>query len=64
MSDSERQAKEELISLLKLVHKTHQQLADRGVRLYGMTPDESLDYRLDIMAQIAELQKELDAEND
>jgi len=64
MSDAERQEKEELIFLLKLVHKTHNELADQGIYLYGMTPDESVEYRLEIMVQVAELQKELDAEND
>jgi len=64
MSDSERQEIEELIADLKLVHKTHNELANQGIILYGMTEEDYLNYRLDIMAQIAELQKRVDFEND
>ena len=65
MSDAERQEKEELIFLLKLVHKTHNELADQGIILYGgMTEDEYLNYRLEIMAQIATLENELNPENE
>ncbi len=65
MSDSERLEKEELLKTLKLVHQTHNELADQGIILYGgMTQEEYLSYRLDIMAQIAEVQKELKSEND
>jgi hypothetical protein len=65
MSDSERQEKEELLQTLKLVHQTHNELADRGIILYGgMSEDEYLTYRLEIMAQIAALEKELNPKNE
>ena len=65
MSDAERREKEELLQTLKLVHQTHNELADLGIILYcGMTEDEYLSYRLEIMAQIATLENELNPENE
>lgn len=64
MSGAERREKEELLQTLKLVYQMHNELADQGIILYGgMSEDEYLNYRLEIMAQIDALEKELNLKN-
>jgi hypothetical protein len=54
MTEEERKELETEAEMLKGILKIHNEIADK---IESMTQDEHLNYRLDIMARIAEIEK-------
>ncbi len=59
MSEKEYQEIREQIFFLKQILDFHNQQVEQGRFLYGMTKEESLEYRLDAMEEIANLERKL-----
>ncbi len=55
LSEVEEQELQKEIEYLKLILEFHNQEAEKGNLLYGMTEEESLEHRLDAMEKIVEL---------
>lgn len=62
LNDAEKQDIQNEIEYLKFILDYHNQEAEKGNLLYGMTEDESLNHRLDAMERIAELKQILKEE--
>ncbi len=61
-SDAEKQEIQSEIEYLKFILNFHNEEADNGNLLYGMTEDELLNHRLDVMEKIVELEQILKEE--
>jgi hypothetical protein len=61
-SDAEKQEIKSEIEYLKFILTFHNEEAEKGNLLYGMTEDESLNHRLDVMEKIVELEQMLKEE--
>jgi tryptophanyl-tRNA synthetase len=59
MTNQERQEIEDMIVYLKFILNFHNQQAEKGNFMYGMTEAESLEHRLDAMEEIANLERKL-----
>ncbi len=61
-SEAEKQEIQNEVEYLKLILEFHNQEAEKGNFLYGMTEEESLEHRLDAMEKIVELEQMLKEE--
>ena len=61
-TDAEKQDIQNEIEYLKFILDFHNQEAEKGNLMYGMTEDESLNHRLDAMEKIVELEQMLKEE--
>ena len=61
-SDAEKQEIQSEIEYLKFILHFHNEEADKSNLLYGMTEDESLNHRLDVMEKIIESEQMLKEE--
>jgi hypothetical protein len=61
-SDAEKREIKSEIEYLKFILTFHNEEAEKGNLLYGMTEDESLNHRLDVMEKIVELEQMLKEE--
>ena len=62
LTDAEKQDIQNEIENLKFILDFHNQEAEKGNLMYGMTEDESLNHRLDAMEKIVELEQMLKVE--
>ena len=62
LTDAEKQEIQNEIEYLKFILDFHNQEAEKGNLMYGMTEDESLNHRLDAMEKIVQLEQTLKEE--